>query len=111
MKPVLFLAALAMAGCATAGSAPAQSSGPEAIYAAVAGKESLRLRVSSNGCTEKGHFRLDRRGADLTLVRVTPDMCKSFAIGSAWIEFSYDETGAAPFVLRNPLASWRGPGD
>ena len=108
---VLPLIAAILAGCAT--TAPAQPRRTEAVYAAVAGKEALRVRFSSNGCTKKEDFAIVRRGGAVTFRRVTPDMCKSFAIGSVWIEFSYAELGVGrgDFTLGNPLTRWNGPGD
>jgi hypothetical protein len=113
MRLILVMLAAAIGGCAAAPADSARPPQPEAVYAAIAGKDALRVRVSSNGCTEKQHFRTERRGGEIALRRVTPDHCKSFASGSVWLEFSYAELGVGrePFRLGNPLTPWMGPGE
>jgi len=46
-------------------------------------------------------------------VRTKPDPCQSFAQGSTWLEFSYQDLGVAKaeFRLGNPVTPWTGPGD
>ncbi len=90
----------------------------EAVYAVQAGKQTVRVRVSSNGCTKKDDFlaRLAESGPPpvILLIRRKPDQCRSFAMGSAWLDFSYAELGverARSFSLANPLTAWTGPGD
>jgi len=89
----------------------------EAVYAIQAERTGVRIRVSSNGCTRKQDFRLQVARSDparITLERRTPDRCRSFAMGSAWLTFSYAElriSARDPFVLTNPLTAWTGPGN
>ncbi len=112
------LASLAAAGPAPARPAPRTPPRAEAVYAIEAGKALVRIRVSSNGCTHKEDFSLRTvskgRPRQFALMRMAPDRCKSFAVGSTWLEFGYDELGLArgeAFTLTNPLTAWNGPGE
>lgn len=112
-----------LAGCATAAPppiiAPAGSAlgELEPLYSAVAGRDALTIRVSSNGCTAKADFAfyLERKGEAVTLAfgRKRLDPCKSFAMGHADLSFPWTELGVAPrtpVFLLNPLIAWTGPG-
>jgi hypothetical protein len=89
----------------------------EDLYAIQANRTGVRIRVSSNGCTKKTDFRAQvarSNPARLTFVRRTPDRCRSFAMGSVWLDFSYQELGLRvrdEFVVTNPLIAWTGPGN
>jgi hypothetical protein len=120
-RRLFVLAALALAGCATAGPpavAPAASSlgELEALYAAEAGRDAITIRVSSNGCTVKADFAffVERKGNAVTLAfgRKRLDTCKSFAMGHADLTFTWAELGLeprTPVFLLNPLTAWTGP--
>jgi hypothetical protein len=89
----------------------------EPLYAAAAGREALTIRVGSNGCTRKEDFafHVERRGSVVTLAfaRKRIDNCKSLALGSAELSFTWAELGLPPramVFLLNPLAAWTGPG-
>ena len=87
------------------------------VYAVEARRNTLRVRVSSNGCTKKADFRVQVtrfQPARITFVRRTPDRCRSFAMGSIWLEFTYQDLGISgrdDFVVTNPLTAWTGPGN
>lgn len=121
-RRAFLLAALALAGCA---SAPPRIVAPagagmaelEPLYAARAGREALTISVASNGCTAKADFAfyVERRGEAVTLAfgRKRLDSCKSFAMGRAELSFTWEELGLSsrvPVFLLNPLAAWTGPG-
>ena len=119
----LFLfAALALGGCATmpppAVVPPTRALAElEPLYSALAGREALKIRVSSNGCTAKADFAfyVERRGEAVTLAfgRKRLDPCKSFAMGHTDLTFSYAELGIGPrtpLFLLNPFYPWTGPG-
>jgi hypothetical protein len=124
MNRRLFLAAaLALGGCATVAGPPAVAPAPgalaelEPLYSAQAGRETLTIRVGSNGCTAKADFAfyVERRGDAVALAfgRKHVDACKSFAMGQAELAFTWEELGLAPRIpvfLLNPLAAWTGPG-
>lgn len=116
------LAALALAGCATA--PPPRILAPpgaglaelEPLYLARAERDTLTIRVSSNGCTAKADFTfyVERKGEAATLAfgRKRVDRCRSFAAGHADLSFTWEELGLpahAPVFLLNPLVSWPGP--
>ena len=114
------LAALALAGCATPQRPIVEPAAAlaelEPLYAANAGRETLTIRVSSNGCTAKADFvfYVERKGGAVTLAfgRKRLDSCKSFAMGSTELAFSWTELGLdprAPVRLLNPLTAWTGP--
>ena len=120
-RSLFLLAALALAGCATAPKPivepVAAMAELEPLYAASAGREALRIRVSSNGCTAKEDFvfYVERKAGSVSLAfgRKRPDSCKSFAIGSKELAFTWAELGLeprAPVMLLNPLTAWAGPG-
>jgi len=115
------LAALALAGCATAPPrvTPAASglAELEPLYRADAGREALTLSVASNGCTAKADFTfyVERRGGVVSaaFARRRVDPCKSFAMGRAEIAFTWTELGVEPreqVFLLNPVTAWTGPG-
>jgi hypothetical protein len=120
-RRLFVLAALALAGCVTAGPpavTPAASSlgELEALYAADAGRDAITIRVSSNGCTVKADFAffVERKGNAVTLAfgRKRLDTCKSFAMGHADLTFTWAELGLeprTPVFLLNPLTAWTGP--
>lgn len=113
MRLAILATAILISGCANMAATPLQAT-PEAVYAVIAGKEGLRVRVSSNGCTTKAHFEIVRLQRQVLLRRVTPDDCRSFAMGSQWLDFSYAELGVGEhgeFSLANPLTRWTGPGE
>ena len=127
------LAALALGGCATAAPpvetpvdtpvetpvvAPAASTlgELEPLYAADLGRDAITIRVASNGCTTKADFAffVERRGDVVTLAfgRKRIDTCRSFAMGQAYLTFTWAELGLAPrtpVFLLNPLTAWTGP--
>lgn len=91
--------------------------GPEAIYAVEAGRDNVRVRVSSNGCTRRQDFQArssgSRNNPSIAFIRVRPDNCRALAPGGVWLSFSYRELGIArgdAFTLVNPLTPWIGPG-
>ena len=120
-RRLFVLAALALAGCAATPPprlSPAEPVLPELepLYAAVAGRDALTIRVNSNGCTQKADFafHLERRGEAVTLAfgRKRIDPCKSFAPGNVELAFTWEELGVparTPVFLLNPLAPWTGP--
>lgn len=108
-----------LSACATTPLSPAQSAHPELepLYAAVAGREVLKIEVSSNGCTAKQDFAfyVERSGVGTTLsfARKRLDPCKSFAMGKTELVFTWAELGLdgrQPVFLLNPLSAWTGPG-
>jgi hypothetical protein len=135
-RRMFVLAALVLTGCATAGpqaakpaSTPAPPQAPtrpltsaapvlaelEPLYAAQAGRDTITIRVSSNGCTSRGDFAfyVERRGDAVTLAfgRRRIDTCRSFAMGYTDIVFTWAELGLAPrtpVFLLNPLMDWIG---
>jgi hypothetical protein len=122
-RRLLTLAALALAaGCAAAprpivAPAAAPFAELEPLYSADAGREALTIRVASNGCTRKEDFAVyvERRGESATLAfgRRRLDVCKSFAMGSQALTFTWAELGVSPrtpLFLLNPLTPWTGPG-
>ncbi|HEY0436242.1 MAG TPA: hypothetical protein VGC92_06360 [Phenylobacterium sp.] len=120
-RRLFLLASLALGGCATVAPQPAGPPPPlaelEPLFSAVAGREALTIRVSSNGCTAKPDFAfyLERRGgtASLAFARKRVDTCKSFAMGQTEIAFTWAELGLdpkAPVFILNPVTAWTGPG-
>jgi hypothetical protein len=124
MNRRLFLvAALALGGCAAVAGPLAVAPAPgalaelEPLYSAQAGRETLTIRVSSNGCTAKADFTfyVERRGDAVALAfgRRRVDACKSFAMGQTELAFTWEELGLAsrtPVFLLNPMTAWTGPG-
>lgn len=121
-RRAFLIAALALAGCATA---PAPILAPagaglaelEPLYRAEAGRGGLTISVASNGCTAKADFAfyVERKGEAVTLSfgRKRVDPCKSFAMGRTDLSFSWEELGVdprTPVFLLNPLQAWTGPG-
>ena len=115
------LAALALAGCATAPPRvmPAASglAELEPLYRVDAGREMLTVSVPSNGCTAKADFTfyVERRGGvvSLAFARRRVDPCRSFAIGKIEFAFTWTELGIEPreqVFLLNPVTAWTGPG-
>jgi len=135
-RRLFVLAALALAGCATArpqGQRPAPTPTPaprpapipapavatlaelEPLYAAQAGRDAITIRVSSNGCTSRGDFAfyVERRGGTVTLAfgRKHVDTCR-VAMGHIDLAFTWAELGVAPrtpVFLLNPVTAWTGP--
>jgi hypothetical protein len=115
-RRLFLLAALSLAGCATIPPqvAPADVALQELepLYAAVAGREALAIRVASGGCTAKADFTFyveRRRGAaTLAFARRRLDTCRAVAAGRVDLAFPWAELGlrpAEPVFLLNPLAS------
>jgi hypothetical protein len=118
---LLAVTALALAGCATArpvvvapGAGPAEL---EPVYAVIAGRDALTLRVASNGCTKKEDFAffVERKGEATTVAfaRKRLDRCRSFAAGHADLVFTLAELGVAanaPLFVLNPFARDPSPG-
>ncbi len=120
-RRLFLLASLALGGCATmappAVGPPTPLAELEPLYSAVAGREALTIRVSSNGCTAKPDFAfyVERRGGGVTIAfaRKRVDSCKSFAMGQAEIAFTWAELDLdpkTPVFLLNPVTAWTGPG-
>ncbi len=116
------LAALALGGCATFRGAPPLASGPkilpelEPLYAAFSGREGLRIKVASNGCTAKADvaFYVERRGHGVAIAfgRKHVEACKSSLKSQAELAFTWEELGLAPNVrifLLNPIEPSIGP--
>ena len=119
-RRAFLIAALALSACATTPPV-VKPGGPflelEPLYRADARREGLIIRVGSNGCTAKEDFTfyLERRGeaVSLAFARKRIDTCKSFAMGSTELTFTWAELGLppqAPVFLLNPLVAWTGPG-
>jgi hypothetical protein len=117
----LLVALAALGGCMTAPQPVIQPAAAlaelEPLYSANAGRDALTIRVSSNGCTAKADFSfyVERRAGAVTLAfgRKRLDTCKSFAMGSTELAFTWSELGLearTPVLLLNPLAAWTGPG-
>jgi hypothetical protein len=122
-RRVLLLAGLSLlAGCATTPPAVATSARSvhpelEPVYAAIAGREALKIEVASNGCTKKEDFafHVERRGEAVTLAfgRRRLDPCRSSALGKVELSFTWAELGLgghAQVFLLNPLAPSNGSG-
>ena len=83
----------------------------EPLYAATAGRETLTIKVSSNGCTTKVDFAffVERKDGATTVAfaRKRLDRCRTIQAGHADLEFTMAELGIAPdtpvFVL-NPFS-------
>jgi hypothetical protein len=131
---LLSLAAILLTACVTDvqadGPAPSEfsfdrpkGSTVETLYAVAVTRDGIRLRTTSNGCTTKANFYPvvlpDVAGSlagskSLLLYRTKADTCQSFAVGSAWIDYSYAELGLSPtgkISIDNPLTAWTGPGE
>jgi hypothetical protein len=120
-RRTFLMAALALAGCASAGvrvsPAPRPLAELEPVYRADAGREALVISVASSGCTQKADFtfHLETRGPATTLAfaRKRLDTCKSFAMGRTELTFTWAELGVparTQVFLLNPLTAWTGPG-
>ena len=97
--------ALVLAGPAAAFTVPAI----EPIYAITVGKQSVTVRVASNGCTRKSDMTVAvGKNPPRPLVLFAhkrPDTCQTGA-GQAEIVYSFEELGLEPgqaFTLANPL--------
>lgn len=121
-RRLVILASLSLlTACATTGGAPpapAAYEELEPVFAAIAGKDAITIRVASSGCTTKADFAfyVERRGSVVTVAfaRRKVDTCRSFAAGRTDIAFTYEELGLAPnapFFIANPHRAWYGPGD
>jgi hypothetical protein len=119
-RRLFMIAALGLlSACATTPLSPAQSAHAELepLYAALAGRELLKIEVSSNGCTAKQDFAFyverSSTGTTLSFARKRLDPCRSFAMGKVELVFTWAELGLdgrSPVFLLNPLAAWTGPG-
>lgn len=118
---VLIAGTLLLSGCATLRPvAPPPGAGfelLEPVYAVNAGREVLAIRVASNGCTKKEDFAFfvekTPAGPRVAFGRRTLDTCRSFAIGSTELRFTWTELGLdgrAHVFVANPLVAWTGPG-
>lgn len=117
---LLIAGALLLTGCATTRVAPPEGAGfdlLEPLYAATAGREALTIRVASNGCTKKEDFAffVERTpaGPRVAFGRKRLDQCRSFAMGSTELSFSWTELGLdgrTNLFVANPLVAWTGPG-
>lgn len=118
-RRLLLMAGMALlTGCATAPApvltrAPAAYPELEAVYSAVARRETLVLEVSSSGCTEKADFAfyVERTGEAVTLsfARKRLDSCRSLVAAKKEISFTWAELGLEPqssVFLLNPLTAW-----
>ena len=113
------LGALTLSSCATPPPAPlpvavSPGAGPaelEAIYGVTAARDTVTVRVASNGCTTKADFAffVERKNGATTVAfaRRKVDTCRTVRAGHADLEFSLAELGLAPdtpvFVL-NPFS-------
>lgn len=115
----LLMAGLALlAGCATIPPpvlTTAQAAHPEleTVYSAVAGRDALKLEVSSGGCTQRADFvfYVERSGetATLSIARKRLDTCRSLIAAKTAISFTWAELGLEPYqpvFLLNPLTAW-----
>ncbi len=95
-RRLFVLASLALGGCATVAAPPVFAPAPlaelEPLYAAVASRDALIIRVASNGCAAKPDFTfyVERRGGAVTIAfaRKRVDMCRSFAMAQQEMSFS-----------------------
>ena len=110
---------LALGGCVgrggvtLVGGASRETAELEALNAATAGPEGLRLRVASNGCTRKEDFAfyVDRAAAPPTVAfaRKRVDGCHA-APGEVVLSFSYQELGVVGqgrLAVLNPVGKRR----
>lgn len=119
-RVLLIAGVLLLSGCVTTRVAPPEGAGfdlLEPLYAAVAGREALTIRVASNGCTKKEDFAFivekTPAGPRVAFGRKKLDMCKSFAMGSTELSFTWTELGLdsrTNVFVANPLVAWTGPG-
>ncbi|MDP1737683.1 MAG: hypothetical protein Q8L23_09605 [Caulobacter sp.] len=120
-RRVLIIAgALLLSGCVTTPVAAPGGAGfdlLEPLYAAVAGRDALTIRVASNGCTKKEDFAFfvekTPAGPRVAFGRKKLDTCRSFAMGSTELSFTWTELGLdgrTPVFVVNPLVAWTGPG-
>lgn len=102
---------LGLGACATSQSAQlAAKPGPvEAIHGAAFTRDSILLKVSSNGCTDKDDIKpfitkLKSRTL-MTLYRLEEDTCSRAPAQGVTLQWSFDELGLAPGTqveLANP---------
>ncbi len=67
--------------------------------------ETQVITVTSNGCTDRGDFKLEVQESlppIVTFIRVQPDFCRAVS-HSVDIAFSLKEVGAAEFKVGNPF--------
>lgn len=119
-RALLIAGALLLSGCATTRVAAPGGAGfelLEPLYAATAGRDALTIRVASNGCTAKADFAFfvekTPAGPRVAFGRKTLDRCRSVAIGSTELSFTWTELGLdgrTNLFVANPLVAWTGPG-
>lgn len=124
--PLILAAPLMLGGCviyasdsgetttvrtASAGSVQVETRALESVHGARFERERAVVRVTSNGCTEKAHFRVeivdgDGAAGEIALVRETPDHCRALIAEGVELAWTYEELGlsrGAALVLANPL--------
>lgn len=99
----LMCAGLAMSACATAPSSQDLAAMPgelEAVQAAAFTRDTVLLKISSNGCTDKDAVKPFitklRSHAVMTLRRLEEDKCVGQPTDSVLLQWSFDELGLAP---------------
>lgn len=124
--PLLLVAPLMLGGCviyasdsgetttvraSSARSVQIETRQLESVHGVRFERDRAVVRVTSNGCTEKTHFRVeivdgDETAGEMTLVRETPDHCRALIAEGVELTWTYDELGlqrGAALVLANPL--------
>lgn len=103
-------AAFLICSCAALAAAAVQASDrkPEKLLGLRADGEKgeLAIEVWTGGCTAKAHFKVERAGEQLTVVRLQRDACKMTPERTT-ITFTLAELGLKPgqiFTVRNPFA-------
>ena len=102
------LSALVLTGAALADVVPPI----EPIYGVEVGRQTITLRLASNGCTQKSDLTAAVAKSAvrpmLLIARKHPDACRSATAGRAIVVYSFKELGLdpdQPFTLANPLAA------
>lgn len=124
--PLLLSAPLMLGGCviyasdsgetttvrtASAASIQVEARVLESVHGVHFERDRAIVRVTSNGCTEKAHFRVeivdgDDAAGEIALVRETPDHCRALVADGVELSWTYGELGlsrGAALVLANPL--------
>ncbi len=109
MRWVKRAALLACAAAAVTASAGPAGGKPEKLLGlrADADRGQLVFEVWTGGCTEKRSFRVERSGAELTLIRLERDACKMMPQATT-VSFTLDELGLKPhqpFTVRNAFVA------
>lgn len=85
----------------------------EPIYGAWFNDDGFNVRIHSNGCTNKENVRIeiDRydRGAELTVVRTQPDLCKALVREGVVLTWSLEEIRASKdevVAVQNGMVPW-----